>query len=53
MFSKSRKRRQSSRSRRANAPGADAGSMMTRGVVTLSICAGVSMWGYAMINLAT
>ena len=53
MFFKSRKRRKSSRSRRVNAQGADAGSIMSRGVVTVSICAGASMWGYAMINLAT
>jgi len=53
MFFKSCKRRQSSRTRRANASGADAASIMTRGVVTVSICAGGSMWGYAMINLAT
>jgi len=43
MFFKSRKRRNSSRSRRANAKGVDEGSIMSRGVVTLSIYAVASM----------
>jgi hypothetical protein len=53
MFFKSRKRRKSSRSRRAGAQGSLEDSIMSRGVVTIAICAGASMWGYAMINLAT
>lgn len=53
MMFKSRKRRKSSRSRRNRAQDSDAVSVMSRGVVTLSICAGAGMWGYAMINLAT
>tara|TARA_R110002051_G_scaffold36295_1_gene79049 strand:- start:229 stop:384 length:156 start_codon:yes stop_codon:yes gene_type:complete len=31
----------------------DAATAMSRGIVTVSICAGAGMWGYAMINLAT
>lgn len=50
---KPRRRRRSSRSRRRRAQDQDAVSAMTRGVVTLSICAGAGMWGYAMVNLAT
>jgi hypothetical protein len=28
-------------------------NIMARGIVTIAICAGAGMWGYAMVNLAT
>ncbi|MBT5496456.1 MAG: hypothetical protein HOK54_11985 [Alphaproteobacteria bacterium] len=53
MLFKSRKRRKSASIRRSRGQDADATTMMSRGIVTLSICVGASMWGYAMVNLAT
>jgi len=54
MLFKSRKRRKPGYFRRGSALGSSrATTMMSRGIVTVSICAGASMWGYAMINLAT
>lgn len=50
MFRRKPKRRKS-RSRIRS--GDSATAMMSRGVVTVAICAGAGMWGYAMINLAT
>jgi len=40
-------------SRRRVQTGDSATAVMSRGVVTIAICAGAGMWGYAMINLAS
>lgn len=54
MLFKSRKRRKSARSRqRSTREAQDATATMSRGVIAVSICAGATMWGYAMVNLAT
>jgi hypothetical protein len=54
MLFKSRKSRKSASSRRRSMREAqDAATAMSRGVVAISMCAGATMWGYAMINLAT
>lgn len=43
------KTRHARRSRRSAAAGTE---IATRGVVTIAICTGAVMWGYALINLA-
>lgn len=48
-----RKKSKNRKSRRRVQSGDSATAMMSRGVVTVAICAGAGMWGYAMINLAT
>lgn len=54
MLFKSRKSRKTAGSRRRSRRDAqDATTAMSRGVVVISICAGATMWGYAMVNLAT
>lgn len=52
MFRRSKNAPSSNRSRRAST--ASAGTeIATRGIVTIAICTGAAMWGYALINLAT
>ena len=45
------RRKRKSRNRRSAAEAATTAA--SRGIVTVSICAGAGMWGYAIINLAT
>jgi hypothetical protein len=38
---------------RSGAASSAATALASRGVVTIAICTGAVMWGYALINLAT
>ncbi len=52
MFRRSNKSNHTRRSRSGVASRA-ATALASRGVVTIAICTGAVMWGYALINLAT
>lgn len=53
MFRMIRKSKNSARSRRHRREDSSGANIMGRGIVTIAIGAGASMWGYAMVNLAT
>ena len=38
---------------RRNATAKPVTAIASRGIVTIAICTGAAMWGYALINLAT
>lgn len=52
MFRRSNNAHPSRRSRRG-ATASTGTAIATRGIVTIAICTGAAMWGYALINLAT
>jgi hypothetical protein len=52
MSRRSNKARQASSSRRC-ATAKPVAAIASRGIVTIAICTGAAMWGYALINLAT
>lgn len=52
MFRRSNKAPQVPRSRRG-ATATTGTAIASRGIVTIAICTGAVMWGYALINLAT
>lgn len=53
MFGKSSKRGKTRKARAKGRKPVDSAAALSKGIVTVSICAGACLWGYALINLAT